>query len=46
MAGALCPIFETPLRDAAERHGNLKAYVRRMAERYYPDNTEIVRWAA
>jgi glutathione S-transferase len=46
MAGALCPIFETPLRDAAERHGNLKAYVRRMAERYYPDNTEIARWAA
>ena len=45
LAASLCPIFETPLRDAVERHDNLKAYVRRMAERYYPENTEIISWA-
>jgi len=45
-AGALCPLFVTPLRDAAQRHANLKAYVGRMAGRYYPDHTEIARWAA
>jgi glutathione S-transferase len=40
-AGALCPQFETPLRAAAERHGNLRRYVGRMAGRYYPDQGEI-----
>ena len=35
--GVLCPTFETPLRSAAERHANLKAYVARMIARYYPD---------
>lgn len=45
-ANMLCPVFETPLRSAAERHGNLKAYLGRMAERFYPDAPEIVRWAA
>jgi glutathione S-transferase len=40
-ASALCPIFETPLRSAAERHDNLKRYVGRMAARYYPDFGEI-----
>jgi glutathione S-transferase len=33
----LCPVFETPVRNAAERHDNLKRYVGRMTERYYPD---------
>jgi len=46
LAGALCPIFETPLRTAAERHDNIKAYVGRMAERYYPGLTEFHQWAA
>lgn len=46
MAGGLCPVFKTPLRDAIARHKNLKAYVHRMAERYYPDFPEIQKWAA
>jgi glutathione S-transferase len=33
----LCPVFETPVRAAAERHETLKRYVGRMRERYYPD---------
>jgi glutathione S-transferase len=40
-AGTLCPIFETPIRSAAERHDNLKLYVGRMAARFYPDLREI-----
>jgi glutathione S-transferase len=39
-AGTLCPMFETPLRSAAERHENLKAYVGRMLARFYPDFAE------
>lgn len=46
IGGAFCPAFETPLRDAVERHGNLKRYVRRMAERFYPEQTEVARWVA
>lgn len=40
-AGALCPAFRTPLRDAAERHGNLRAYVARMLPWYYPAGEAI-----
>jgi glutathione S-transferase len=40
-AGVLCPLFETPIRTAAERHDNLKRYVGRMTARYYPDYREI-----
>jgi glutathione S-transferase len=40
-AGALCPTFETPIRTAAERHGNLKRYVGRMTCRFYPEYAEI-----
>jgi glutathione S-transferase len=40
-AGTLCPVFETPIRGAAERHDNLKRYVGRMAARFYPDRREI-----
>ncbi|MGE3529306.1 MAG: glutathione S-transferase family protein [Methyloceanibacter sp.] len=36
VAGVLCPEFDTPLRAAAERHDNLKSYVARMMDRYYP----------
>ncbi len=34
--GILCPLFETPIRTAAERHDTLKRYVGRMTARYYP----------
>ena len=40
-AGALCPVFETPLRQAAQRHDNLRRYVGRMAARFYPDLGEV-----
>ena len=40
-AGLLCPVFETPLRTAAEGHDNLKRYVGRMTARYYPEMGEI-----
>jgi glutathione S-transferase len=36
-AAALCPLFESPLREAAECHANLVAYRDRMMRRYYPD---------
>jgi len=35
--GALCPLFESPIRTAAESHANLVAYVERMRCQYYPD---------
>jgi glutathione S-transferase len=41
ITGTLCPVFETPIRSAAERHDNLKRYVGRMAARFYPDLPEI-----
>lgn len=36
VAGILCPVFETPLRIAAERHDNLRNYGDRMTARFYP----------
>jgi glutathione S-transferase len=41
VAGALCPAFDTPIRAATERHGNLKRYVARMTARFYPGLGEI-----
>jgi glutathione S-transferase len=41
MAGALCPIFTSAARAAAERHDNLRAYVGRMTARYYPERSEM-----
>jgi glutathione S-transferase len=41
VAGALCPLFEAPVRSAAERHDNLRRYVGRITARYYPDYSEI-----
>ena len=41
VAGVLCPLFETPLRTAAERHHNLRRYVGRMTARFYPDQSEM-----
>lgn len=46
MAGLLCPLFESPLRDAGERHDNLKRYVARMWARYYPERAEAATAAA
>jgi len=40
-ASALCPVFESPLRDAATRHDNLKRHVGRMTARYFPEFAEI-----
>jgi glutathione S-transferase len=40
-AGALSPVFDTPIRTAAESHANLKTYVARMAARFYPDMKEV-----
>jgi glutathione S-transferase len=40
-AAMLCPLFETPLRTAAERHEQLRRYVGRMTARYYPDYPEM-----
>jgi len=37
----LCPLFETPLRTAGERHDNLKRYVGRMTARFYPEQSEM-----
>lgn len=36
IAGLLVPIFESPMRDAAEKHPNLAAYVARMRAEFYP----------
>ena len=40
-AGSLCPLFETPVRAAAEAHANLVAYSKRMREQYYPDLASV-----
>lgn len=37
LMGALCPLFTSPLRDEAESHANLVAYVNRLKSRYCPD---------
>lgn len=37
VAGALSPVFDTPVRKAAERHGSLVAYRDRMMGRFFPD---------
>ncbi|HVY58523.1 MAG TPA: glutathione S-transferase C-terminal domain-containing protein [Xanthobacteraceae bacterium] len=44
--GTLCPLFETPLRAAAERHDNLRRYVGRMTARYFPEHREMAGCAA
>lgn len=37
LASVLTPFFDTPLRRAAQAHGNLVAYADRMMARHYPD---------
>jgi glutathione S-transferase len=41
IASVVCPEFISPIRDAGERHDNLRRYVGRMAARYYGDYKEI-----
>ena len=36
-AGYMCPLFKTPLIDAAARHDNLNAYCERMMREYFPE---------
>jgi len=40
-AGALCPLFESRTRAAAEQHDNLRRYVGRMTARFYPELGEL-----
>jgi len=37
VAGVLCPVFESPVRRAAEAWKNLVAYRDRLIDRYYGD---------
>ena len=37
----LCPHFESPSRNAAEQHENLRRYVGRVTARYYPGLEEL-----
>jgi hypothetical protein len=37
VAGTLCPPFSSPMRDAAERHENLRRYAGRMTARFYSE---------
>jgi glutathione S-transferase len=41
VAGALCPLFESRTRTAAEQHDNLRRYVGRMTARFYPELGEL-----
>jgi glutathione S-transferase len=36
VAGALCPVFETPLRDKAKAYPNLLDYCSRLTQQYFP----------
>ena len=36
VANALCPVFDLPMRAAAERHDNLRRYVGRMTTALLP----------
>ncbi len=38
---AMCVLFDTPIRDAAANHNNLRRYVSRMTARFYPDLEEV-----
>jgi glutathione S-transferase len=39
--GARCPLFVSPLQEAAASHDNLRRYAGRMIARYYPELGEI-----
>ncbi|MGB8398885.1 glutathione S-transferase family protein [Bradyrhizobium sp.] len=38
---AICPLFKSPLQEAAASHDNLRRYVGRMTARFYPEFGEI-----
>ena len=38
---SMCPLFESPLQQAAASHDNLRRYVGRMAARFYPELGDI-----
>ncbi len=37
VSGIMCPIFDTPLREAATTHANLVAYAQRCTARWFPE---------
>jgi glutathione S-transferase len=41
IACVLCPTFDCPEREAAERHDNLHRYVERMSRRFYPELAKL-----
>ena len=41
VAGVLCPLFPSPLQEAAAGRRNLADYVTRMGQRFYPEYPEI-----
>jgi glutathione S-transferase len=38
---AMCPLFISPLQQAAASHDNLRSYVGRMTARFYPEFSEL-----
>ena len=36
VAGAICPVFETPLREKAKAYPNLLDYCSRLGQQYFP----------
>jgi glutathione S-transferase len=43
ISSALCPLFDTPIRNAAESHTNLVRYVARMNALYFPELSHSAR---
>lgn len=41
VTSAMCPVFQSPLQQAAASHDNLRRYAGRMAARFYPELGEI-----
>lgn len=41
MTGALVPLFDSRLREAAERHANLRRYIGRLLAAFYPELRDI-----
>jgi glutathione S-transferase len=41
IACVLCPVFDCPERQAAERHDNLRRYLERMSRRFYPELAKL-----
>jgi glutathione S-transferase len=41
VVGLMCPVFKSPLQQAAASHDNLRSYVGRMTARFYPELSEV-----